>query len=109
MLAAAEPLALNAAMGDALAELRTLCQALEGTDGTANVKLDLSLVNDMEYYNGLVLQGYLAGLPRAVLKGRPVRPLAAQFRPGARAIGFALYLDELDRPDTPAEPGRPSC
>ena len=106
VLAAAEPLALNAAMGDALAELRTLCQALDQTDGTANVKLDLSLVNDMEYYNGLVLQGYLAGLPRAVLKGGQYDPLAEQFRPGARAIGFALYLDELDRlADVPAETG----
>ena len=104
VLAAAEPLALNAAMGDALTELRTLCEALEGTDGTANVKLDLSLVNDMEYYNGLVLQGYLAGLPRAVLRGGRYDPLAEQFRPGARAIGFALYLDELDRlADVPAE------
>ena len=93
-------------MGDALAELRTLCQALEAQDGTANVKLDLSLVNDMEYYNGLVLQGYLAGLPRAVLKGGQYDPLAEQFRPGARAIGFALYLDELDRlADTPAQTG----
>ena len=51
----------------------------------------------MDYYNGLVFQGYLAGLPRAVLKGGQYDPLAAQFRPGARAIGFALYLDELDR------------
>ena len=106
VLTAAEPLALNAAMGDALTELRTLCEALDRTDGTANVKLDLSLVNDLEYYNGLVLQGYLAGLPRAVLRGGQYDPLAEQFRPGARAIGFALYLDELDRlADAPAEIG----
>jgi hypothetical protein len=52
----------------------------------------------------LVLQGYLAGLPRAVLRGGRYDPLAEQFRPGARAIGFALYLDELDRlADAPAE------
>ena len=61
------------------------------------MRLDLSLANDMDYYNGLVLQGYLTGLPRAVLKGGRYDPLAAQFRPGARAVGFALYLDELDR------------
>jgi len=97
VLSGAEPLALNAAMGTALTELRALCEALaaEGRDGC--VKLDLSLVNDMEYYNGLVLQGYLAGLPRAVLKGGRYDPLAAQFRPGASAVGFALYLDEMDR------------
>ncbi len=96
VLAAAEPMALNAPMGTALAELRALCEALEPQE-RERIKLDLSLVNDMEYYNGLVLQGYLAGLPRAVLRGGRYDPLAAQFRPGARAIGFALYLDEMDR------------
>ncbi len=93
----AEPLALNAAMGGALAELRALCQALAQEGEDSRIKLDLSLVNDMEYYNGLVLQGYLAGAPRAVLKGGRYDPLAAQFRSGAKAIGFALYLNELDR------------
>ena len=85
-------------MGGALEELRVLCQALEERGETARLKLDLSLANDMDYYNGLVLQGYLTGLPRAVLKGGRYDPLAAQFRPGTRAVGFALYLDELDRP-----------
>ena len=97
VLADAEPLALNAAMGAALTELRTLCTALESRGETQRLRLDLSLVNDMEYYNGLVLQGYLAGLPRAVLRGGRYDPLVSQFRPGAKAIGFALYLDELAR------------
>ncbi len=104
MLEAVEPLALNAAMGAALTELRTLCRTLEAQGETDRLKLDLSLVNDMEYYNGLVLQGYVTGLPRAVLKGGRYDPLAEQFRPGARAIGYALYLDELARmgQDAPA-------
>jgi ATP phosphoribosyltransferase regulatory subunit len=107
VLDAAAPLALNAAMGAALDELRILCVSL--ADRAANLKLDLSLAGDMEYYNGLVLQGYLAGLPRAVLKGGRYDPLAAQFRPGAKAIGFALYLDELDRltDAAPAADGEP--
>lgn len=95
VLAQAEPIALNAAMGAALEELRTLCGALAAQG--QSLRLDLSLVNDMEYYNGLVLQGYVAGLPRAVLKGGRYDPLAEQFRPGAKAIGFALYMGELDR------------
>lgn len=94
VLEKAEVLALNAAMGAALSELRTLCQALSGQ--TEHLKLELSLVNDMKYYNGIVLQGFLEGLPRAVLKGGRYDPLAAQFRPGTRAIGYALYLDALN-------------
>ncbi|MCI9120893.1 MAG: ATP phosphoribosyltransferase [Oscillibacter sp.] len=95
VLAQAEPIALNAAMGAALDELRALCAALP--EEGQRLRLDFSLVNDLDYYNGLVLQGYLAGIPRAVLRGGQYDPLAEQFRPGARAIGFALYLDELDR------------
>ena len=97
VLAAAELLADNDRMREALAELRSLCQMLEQQGKTAQLKLDLTLVNDMEYYNGLVLRGYLAGLARPVLRGGRYDPLAAQFHPGAKAIGFALYLDELAR------------
>ena len=92
VLEAAEPMALNATMGTALGELRTLCETL----AEPGVCINLSLVNDMEYYNGLVLQGYLSGLPRVVLKGGRYDPLAGQFRPGTKAVGFALYLDELE-------------
>ena len=98
VLARAEALALNAAMGAVLSELRTLCESLSGQ--TEHLKLELSLVNDMKYYNGIVLQGFLVGLPRAVLKGGRYDPLAAQFRPGTRAIGYALYLDALNRLDS---------
>ena len=98
VLTEAEPLALNAPMGAALEELRGLCSRLTEQGGTAKLRIDLSLVGNMEYYNGLVMQGYLDGLPRAVLKGGRYDPLAEQFRKGARAIGFALYLDELARP-----------
>lgn len=109
VLAEARPLALSVSMGAAIEELQRLCERLEQQKETGRVKLDLSLVNDMEYYNGLVLQGYLAGLPGAVLKGGRYDPMAAQFRPGARAVGYALYLDELARMDkaAPAENGRP--
>ena len=102
VLEAAAPLASNEAMSAALCELQTLCEALSAE--AEKVTLDLSLAGDMEYYNGLMMHGYLAGLPRAVLKGGRYDRLAAQFRPGTRAIGFALYLDELSRLDTAEVP-----
>ena len=104
VLAAAEPLALNAAMGDALTELRAVCEALEAKCKANALTLDLSLVNDIAYYNGLVIQGYLAGLPRPVLRGGRYDPLLEQFTPGARAIGFGVYLDEMERLSAPAAP-----
>ena len=83
-------------MADALEELESLCTALaEGEKGT--LWLDLSLAGDMEYYNGLVFQGYLSGLAAPVLKGGQYDLLARKFNPGISAVGFALYLNELDR------------
>ncbi len=84
----------NESMTAAAAELERICMGL-GESG--EVRIDLSLVNDIDYYNGLVFRGYVAGAPRAVLQGGRYDPLAAQFAPGAEAIGFALYMDELER------------
>ena len=89
---AAGPFVRNDAMRAALDELRVLTDALPA----GAVRLDLSLVNDLAYYNGLVMQGFLPGRPRPVLKGGRYDPLAGRFRPGAEAAGFALYMDELD-------------
>ena len=83
----------------ALEELTALQNDL-GEDARG-VCLDLSLAGDMEYYNGLVFTGYLSGAARAVLKGGQYDLLIRRFTPGARAIGFALYLDELDRLSAP--------
>ena len=68
--------------------------------------LDLSLAGDMDYYNGLVFTGYLSGAARPVLKGGRYDLLIRRFTPGAGAIGFALYLDELDRLAAPLPPVR---
>ena len=94
-LAKAEAACRNDRMRAAAAELRALAQTLEAAGGA--VRLDLSLAGEMEYYNGLVFQGYLQGLPRPLLKGGRYDLLMQKFTPGAGAIGFAVYLDELDR------------
>ena len=86
----------------AAAELRALAKTLEASGGA--VRLDLSLAGEMEYYNGLVFQGYLQGLPRPLLKGGRYDLLMQKFTPGAGAIGFAVYLDELDRLSAPTPP-----
>ena len=89
-------------MRDAAAELRTLAAPLAQAGGTA--RLDLTLAGEMEYYNGLVFQGYLRSLPRPLLKGGRYDLLMQKFTPGAGAIGFAVYLDELDRLSAPLPP-----
>lgn len=90
------------AQRDALLELQSLQNELG--DAGRGMQLDLSLAGDMEYYNGLVFSGYVAGVPRAVLKGGRYDLLAQRFTPGACALGFALYLDELERLSAPLPP-----
>ena len=102
VLPKAEALCRNARMREAAAELRTLAAPLAQAGGTA--RLDLTLAGEMEYYNGLVFQGYLRSLPRPLLKGGRYDLLMQKFTPGAGAIGFAVYLDELDRLSAPLPP-----
>ena len=107
------------AMQDAAAEMGTkegfhgygpeqgypfLKQAIQGYYAGRGTRLDLSMADEMEYYNGLVFTGYVAGIPCAVLKGGRYDYLMQRFTPGANAIGFAIYLDELERLAAPLPP-----
>ena len=58
--------------------------------------LDFSLVNDCDYYDGLIFQGYVEGVPRALLFGGYYGKLLRKFSRNLDAIGFAVYLNELD-------------
>ena len=101
-LAKAAALCRNDAMRAAVAELEALAVPLEKAGGV--IRLDMTLAGEMEYYNGLVFQGYLKTLPRPLLKGGRYELLMQKFTPGAGAIGFAVYLDELDRLSAPLPP-----
>ena len=101
-LAKAAALCRNDAMRAAVAELEALAVPLEKAGGV--IRLDMTLAGEMEYYNGLVFQGYLKALPRPLLKGGRYDLLMQQFTPGAGAIGFAVYLDELERLSAPLPP-----
>lgn len=79
-LAKAESACRNDRMRAAAAELRALAKTLRASGGA--VRLDLSLAGEMEYYNGLVFQGYLQGLPRPLLKGGRYDLLMQKFTPG---------------------------
>ena len=98
----AAALCRNARMEAAVAELNALAEPLAKVGGS--IRLDLTLAGEMEYYNGLIFQGYLRPLPRPLLKGGRYDLLMQKFTPGADAIGFAVYLDELDRLSAPLPP-----
>ena len=64
--------------------------------GDCNVNIDFSIVNDMSYYNGIVFQGFVQGIPRNVLSGGRYGNLLTKMGKNMSACGFALYLDLID-------------
>jgi len=78
-------------------ELQQYCNALKSLGYSKNVQLDLSMVNDIDYYNGIVFRGYIRSLPGCVLSGGQYDKAMDIFGKDAGAIGFAIYLDELNK------------
>ncbi|MBQ9263635.1 MAG: ATP phosphoribosyltransferase regulatory subunit [Clostridia bacterium] len=87
---------LNDEMRQAAEELDTLCR-LTAQDGEVEIHLDFSIVNDLNYYNGLVFKGYVPGLPTGILSGGRYDNLVRKLGKQAGAIGFAVYLDLLEQ------------
>ena len=96
-LRAAQKMAASPAMADALGELCSLYDALHDLAGAGALRLDFSTLGDMDYYNGIVFKGYVKGVPRAVLAGGRYDNLMRRFEKPQAAVGFALYLSELNR------------
>ncbi len=61
-----------------------------------NLRLDFSVVGDMNYYNGIVFKGFVSGIPQSVLSGGQYDLLLQKSGRSAGAIGFALYMDLLE-------------
>ena len=78
-------------------EMEALAGALCVLDDLSGVRVDFSVVNDLDYYNGLVFQGYVKGIPRAVMSGGRYDNMMRRLNKPQNALGFALYLDELER------------
>ncbi len=66
------------------------------------IRIDFSVVDDIHYYNGIAFKGFVAGLPASVLSGGQYDKLMQKMHRKNGAIGFAVYMDILDRLDTPA-------
>ena len=95
-----EPLASTADGKATLEELRQLCALLSAMNCEDKLRLDFSIVNDMHYYNSVIFRGYLPGLASGVLAGGRYDNLLQRMGKAGGAIGFAVYLDQLERLDT---------
>ncbi len=78
-----------------------ICELKEVVSGlvkeNASVIIDFSVVNDMNYYNGIAFKGYVEGVPTGVISGGEYDNLMKKMGKPYKAVGFAVYLDEISR------------
>ena len=96
----AKALCCNEKMEQAVQELENILRCLKIGGNEEKVNLDFSIVNDMDYYTGIIFQGFINGVPSSILSGGRYDNLLRKLGKDADAIGFAVYLDLLERFDS---------
>ena len=82
---------------EALAELETLSGLLDRLPWSERIIYDFSVVNNMNYYSGIVFSGFLSGISDGVLSGGQYDKLMCKLGRASGAIGFAVYLNLLEQ------------
>jgi ATP phosphoribosyltransferase regulatory subunit len=85
----------NEQVDRALQQLATTLALLEQVGVAEQVSLDLGLVRSLDYYTGVVFEGYAPGVGSPVMGGGRYDNLLTAFGGDAPATGFALEMDRL--------------
>ncbi len=80
----------------AFKSLQALCKLLSVSKYADKIRLDFSVVNDMNYYSDVVFKGFIDGVAEGVLSGGRYDKMMSRLGKNTGAIGFAVYLDLLD-------------
>lgn len=83
--------------------LESVSIALEQNGFGDAVNIDFSVINDMNYYNGIVFKGFIDGVPSGVLSGGQYDKLMKKMGRSLSGIGFAVYLDMVERVESSDE------
>ncbi len=89
--------ALSKNILDALERLISMVNELCLQFENDKIRIDFSVVNSLNYYNGIVFKGFISGIPTGILSGGQYDNLMAKMGKKSKAIGFAVYLDELTK------------
>lgn len=83
-------------MGADQASVRELEEVISVLDDKS-LRIDFSVLGEMNYYNGITFRGYVKGVPESVVSGGEYDKLMARMGKKAKAIGFAVYMDVLEK------------
>ena len=87
-------------------EFKTLCYSLWAFGYSDNISVDFSITSPDGYYSGIVFKGFINGVAQRVLSGGQYDNLMQKMGRSSGAIGFAVYLDGLERvSDLPEDDG----
>lgn len=99
-----QPWIENQTMQEAYEELLAIDHMLALLGKREKVNLDFSASGDLEYYNGLVLSGYIDGVSKRILTGGRYDNLMRKLNNENDAFGFALNLSQLCQNNTIPKP-----
>jgi len=90
-------LASENGVGDFAGELGQALTVFTGSENENKIRIDFSATGDLKYYNGIAFKGFISGIPGSVLSGGQYDALMRKMGRKDRAIGFAVFLDMLER------------
>ena len=88
---------INEVTTAAVERLQGILSELKKLNVSEKLCVDFSVVNDMKYYNGFAFKGFIEGIPTGILSGGQYDKLMRKMKKTSNAIGFAVYLDELNK------------
>ena len=91
-----EKFRVNEKTSAAIDSLKRITSSLDKM-GVTKISIDFSLVGNMKYYNGIAIKGFIEGFPQDFISGGQYDNLMRKMGRKSKAIGFAVYLDGLDR------------
>lgn len=94
VIAEARELTRNKQAHAALDRLEQVCDLLN-PEVLRSVQLDLAMLKDLDYYTGVIFEGYVAELGYTVCTGGRYDRLIGRFGPDRPATGFAFGLERL--------------
>ncbi len=94
---AVEPYLDNGEVKKNFAELEEIYLCLCALGLKDKINIDFSIVSNISYYSGILFKGYVEGIPASILSGGQYDGLMREMGKSSGAVGFAVYLDMLER------------